>query len=158
RGGEPAGLDLAPTMTIRHPHTGGHRVLVHVPAGATRGQRLHPRLLQTHQHQGVTRRSLYQGNLSLVLVATVRGARGSHVRLISGLAAPRERRRRPDDQHIFIRRGWPSTAMGGLSAITDLVTAYWEHGPDPGHRVHPGSAGRAGGADRRRRLDRARAH
>src|SRR4029450_142203 len=83
----------------------------------TRDQRLHPRLLQTHQHQGVTRRSLYQGNLSLVLVATVRGARGSHVRLISGLAAPRERRRRPDDQHIFIRRGWPTTAMGGLSAI-----------------------------------------
>src|SRR4029453_12257374 len=62
------------------------------------------------------RRSLYLGNLSLVLVATVRGARGSHVRLISGLAAPRERRRRPDDQHIFIRRGWPTTAMGGLSA------------------------------------------
>jgi hypothetical protein len=44
------------------------------------------------------RRSLYLGNLSLVLVATVRGARGSHVRLISGLAAPRERRRRPDDR------------------------------------------------------------
>ena len=62
------------------------------------------------------RRSLYQGNLSLVLVATVRGARGSHVRGISGLAAPRERRRRPDDRHIFIRRGWPTTAMGGLSA------------------------------------------
>jgi hypothetical protein len=28
----------------------------------------------------------------------------------------KERRRRPDDRHIFIRRGWPSTAMGGLSA------------------------------------------
>jgi hypothetical protein len=35
------------------------------------------------------RRSLSEGNLSLVLVATVRGARGSHVRGISGLAAPR---------------------------------------------------------------------
>jgi hypothetical protein len=45
------------------------------------------------------------------------GARGSHVRLISGLAAPREQRRRPDDQPIFIRRGWPATAMGGLSGI-----------------------------------------
>jgi class 3 adenylate cyclase len=33
------------------------------------------------------------------------------------LAAPREHRRRPDGQHIFIRRGWPATAMGGLSAI-----------------------------------------
>ena len=37
---------------------------------------------------GVTRRSLYQGNLSLVLAATVRGARGPHIRLISGLTAP----------------------------------------------------------------------
>ena len=44
------------------------------------------------------RRSLYQRNLSLVLAATVRGARGSHVRRISGLSAPRKRRRRPDDR------------------------------------------------------------
>jgi hypothetical protein len=64
-----------------------------------------------------SRGNLYPGNLSLVLVATVRGARGSHVRLISGLAAPREHRHRPDDPHSFIRRGWPTTAMGGLSAI-----------------------------------------
>jgi hypothetical protein len=39
--GEPTGLGVAPTMTIRHPHTRGHGVLVHVQAGATRHQRLH---------------------------------------------------------------------------------------------------------------------
>ena len=42
---------------------------------------------------------------------------GAWSRLISGLTAPRERRRRPDDRPIFIRRGWPATAMGGLSGI-----------------------------------------
>jgi len=41
------------------------------------------------QQVRATRRSLLLRNLSLVLAATVRGARGSHVRLISGLAAPR---------------------------------------------------------------------
>jgi hypothetical protein len=28
--GEPMGLGMAPTMAVGHPHTGGHRVLVHV--------------------------------------------------------------------------------------------------------------------------------
>ena len=117
RGGEPASLDLAPSMTVGHPHTGGYRVLVHVQTRAAFDQRLHLLASSTSAAVVAIRGSLYQGNLSLVLVATVRGARGSHVRLISGLAAPREQRRRPDDRHIFIRRGWPATAMGGLSAI-----------------------------------------
>ena len=41
RCGEPAGLDLAPAVAVRHPHTGGHRVLVHVQTGAAFDQRLH---------------------------------------------------------------------------------------------------------------------
>src|SRR4030095_16553848 len=90
------------------------------PRPAHRSTNVSMRPLLPRQQVVAIRRSLYQGNLSLVLAATVRGARGSHVRLISGLAAPRERRRRPDDRHIFIRRGWPATAMGGLSAITRL--------------------------------------
>src|SRR4030095_13674030 len=87
------------------------------PRPAHRSTNVSMRPLLPRQQVVAIRRSLYQGNLSLVLVATVRGARGSHVRLISGLAAPRERRRRPDDQPIFIRRGWPATAMGGLSEM-----------------------------------------
>src|SRR6266487_261675 len=74
---------------VRHPHAGGHRVLVHIQAGTTLNQRLHRSPPQPGQQIVATRRSLLLGNLSLVLAATVRGARGSHVRLISGLAAPR---------------------------------------------------------------------
>jgi hypothetical protein len=82
---------LAPTSTIltRHPDTGGHRVLVHVQASAALDQRLHLLAPPYRQRVVAIRRSLYQGNLSLVLAATVRGTRGSHVRPISGLAAPR---------------------------------------------------------------------
>src|SRR5215218_8444343 len=39
--GEPTGLGVAPTMTIRHPHTRGHRVLVHVQTRAAFDQRVH---------------------------------------------------------------------------------------------------------------------
>jgi hypothetical protein len=96
--GEPTGLGVAPTMTIRHPHTRGHRVLVHVQTRAAFDQRLHLLASSASTTVVAIRRSLYQRNLSLVLAATVRGARGSHVRLISGLSAPRKRRRRPDDR------------------------------------------------------------
>jgi hypothetical protein len=60
--------------------------------------------------------STSQSNLTARHFDEALGARGSHVRGISGLTAPRERRRRPDDQHIFIRRGWKATAVGHLSA------------------------------------------
>jgi hypothetical protein len=122
--GEPARLAVAPTM-----------------ASGTRTQAVTESLCTSSPAQRATnvstcsppppgrrlvaiRRSLSQGNLSLVLVATVRGARGSHVRLISGLSAPRERRRRPDDRHSFIRRGWPAPAMGGLSEIDGRPPCY----------------------------------
>jgi hypothetical protein len=38
---EPAGLDLAPPVAVRHPHTGGHRILVRIQAGAAFDQHLH---------------------------------------------------------------------------------------------------------------------
>ena len=62
---------------------------MHVQASAALDQRLHLLAPPSRQWVVAIRRSLYQGNLSLVLAATVRGTRGSHVRLISGLAAPR---------------------------------------------------------------------
>ena len=93
RRGEPAGLGVAPGVAVRHPHTRGHRVLMHVQTRAAFDQRLHLLASSTSAIRIVAiRRSLYQRNLSLVLVATVRGARGSHVRFISGLSAPRKRR------------------------------------------------------------------
>jgi hypothetical protein len=134
--GEAAGLGLAPTLAIGCPHTGGHRVLVHVQVGATLDQRLHLLASSPRQRAVAIRRSLYLRNLSLVLVATVRGARGSHVRGISGLTAPRERRRRPDNQPILIRRGWPATAMGDLPAL--------EGRPGSPVRAAAGAAGRLG--------------
>jgi hypothetical protein len=66
---------------------------------------------------GRHRRSLYQGNLSLVLAATVRGARGPHVRLISGLAAPSSTNVGRMTSPFLIRRGWPSMAIRRLSEI-----------------------------------------
>jgi hypothetical protein len=104
-------------VAVGHPHAGGYRVLVHVQTRAAFDQRLHLLASSASATVVAIRGSLYLGNLSLVLAATVRGARGCHVRGISGLAAPRERRRRPDDQPIFIRREWPATAMGGLSEV-----------------------------------------
>jgi hypothetical protein len=41
RRGEPAGLDLAPAVAVGHPHTRGHRVLMHVQTRAAFDQRLH---------------------------------------------------------------------------------------------------------------------
>jgi hypothetical protein len=64
--GEPAGLGVAPTMAVGHPHAGG-------------------------------------------------GARGSHVRLISGLVAPSSTNVGLMTSPFLIRRGWPSTAIRGLS-------------------------------------------
>jgi hypothetical protein len=114
RRGEPAGLGVAPAVVVRHPHAGGHRVLVHVQASATRNQRLH---LLALLHLGNGRHpeeplpeeseSRARGNSSecpRLPRQTYQRARGT-----------KERRRWPDDRHIFIRRGWPATAMGGLS-------------------------------------------
>jgi hypothetical protein len=115
RRGEPAGLGVAPAVVVRHPHAGGHRVLVHVQASATRNQRLH---LLALLHLGNGRHpeeplpeeseSRARGNSSecpRLPRQTYQRARGT-----------KERRRWPDDRHIFIRRGWPATATGGLSA------------------------------------------
>src|SRR5215203_1859558 len=41
RRGEPAGLGVAPGVAVRHPHTRGHRVLMHVQTRAAFDQRLH---------------------------------------------------------------------------------------------------------------------
>jgi hypothetical protein len=41
RGGEPGSLGVAPGVAVRHPHTGGHRILVHVQTRAAFDQRLH---------------------------------------------------------------------------------------------------------------------
>jgi hypothetical protein len=114
RRGEPAGLGVTPTLAVGHPHTRSPSPYARPDPRSVQPASPPARLLHLGNPIAAIRRSLSQGNLSLVLAATVRGARGSHVRLISGLAAPRERRRRPHDQPIFIRRGWPTTAMGGL--------------------------------------------
>jgi len=41
RRGEPAGLGVAPGVAVGHPHTRGHRVLVHIQTRAAFDQRLH---------------------------------------------------------------------------------------------------------------------
>jgi hypothetical protein len=118
RRSEPAALGVAPRRGCQAPaHTRSPSPCARLDPRSVRPRSPPARLLHLGNRIAAIRRSLYRRNLRLVLVATVRGARGSHVRLISGLAAPRERRRRPDDRHIFIRRGWPATAMRGLSEI-----------------------------------------
>ena len=89
RRGEPAGLAVAPGVAVRHPHTGGYRVLARPDPRSVRPASPPACLLHLDNRIAAIRRSLYQRNLRLVLVATVRGARGSHLRGISGLSAPR---------------------------------------------------------------------
>jgi hypothetical protein len=50
-------------------------------------------------------------SLGCVLAATVRGARGSRVPLLHGLACTKQSRRHRAARTIFIRRGWAARPM-----------------------------------------------
>jgi hypothetical protein len=112
-----------PTIVTRHPHARGHCVLVHVQASATRNQRLH--LLAPPSTTG---RCHPEEPLPEESESRARGNSAGCPRLprqtYQRARGTKEHRRRPDDEHIFIRRGWPATAMGGLSGITSRAPCY----------------------------------
>jgi hypothetical protein len=92
-GGERAGVLLALPVLARGPHARRHRLLVDVQARAALDELVHaaPPLWTPCSR---ARRSLFSRSLSRVLAATLRGARGSRVRLFHGLTGTKADRRR----------------------------------------------------------------
>src|SRR2546430_5813806 len=101
-------LLFPPSLRARRPHTGRHRVLVHIEPGAALYQYIHGSPSPVGWLKGRPGGASHSGNLRFVLVATVPCSRGSRVRLTREFDRIKEKPTSP---------GRPSTSFHTLDAV-----------------------------------------